>query len=260
MSYRDPEHSESSWQDDEYRDLLAGEYVLGTLEERELAQLIERLPFDSDLRYRVQLWEERLQPLANAMEPIEPPAYVWRKIVGSITRATTRHRELVEDELRHSRRKQVSQHRNQLARWRLATAVACAASIGAFSLLWLQQATKPATFDAISVVSGDGDALWVVDASIDSTVLKITAIKPPEIASNQVYELWMVKPDDGGVVSLGLLPNDVHTSTTIEHSAIDASAIALAVSLEPTGGSTESAPTGPVLYEGEFSLIEASTQ
>ena len=38
MSYRDSEHPAPSWQDDEYRDMLAGEYVLGTLEDRELAQ------------------------------------------------------------------------------------------------------------------------------------------------------------------------------------------------------------------------------
>ena len=145
-------------------------------------------------------------------------------------------------------------------RWRVATAAACAACIGAFSLLWFQLATKPSTFDAISVVSSDGEALWVVDASIDSKVLKITAIEPPQIASNQVHELWMVKPDDGGVVSLGLLPNDGRTSITINRSAIDASAVALAVSLEPSGGSPLSTPSGPVLYQGEFSLVEPTNK
>ena len=260
MSYRDSDHPTPSWQDDEYRDILAGEYVLGTMEERDLVEFIDRLPYDRDLRQRVRRWEERLQPLAIATEPVEPPPYVWRKIVASIAGDEVQYRDHLGDDMLRVRRNKKRSHQRQLARWRVATAVACAACIGAFSLLWFQQVTQPSTFDAISVVSNDGVTLWVVDASVDNKVLKITAIEPPEVAGNQVHELWMVKPDNGGVVSLGLLPQDGRTSITIQRSAIDASAIALAVSLEPTGGSTQSTPSGPVLYQGEFSLVEPAKQ
>lgn len=270
MSYRDSDQPDPSWQDDEYRDILAGEYVLGTMEERDLVQFIKHLHYDHDLRQRVRRWEERLQPLADAIDPIEPPNYIWRNIVASIADTGRQHRARSGDDMLRARQHRARpnrsghhrtrQYKKQLMRWRVATAVACAACIGAFSMLWFQQVGKPSAFDAISVVSNEGVTLWVVDASIDDKVLKITAVEPPEVASNQVHELWMVKPDDGGVVSLGLLPQDGRTSIIINRSVIEASAIALAVSLEPSGGSTQSIPTGPVLYQGEFSLVNVTNR
>ncbi len=260
MSYRDNGHPEHSRQDDEHWDLLAGEYVIGTLEGQELDRFIKRLSFDHELRNRVRHWEERLQPLASAMDPVDPPPQVWRNIVASLTGARDQRGEYRSDQKLLARRNKTMRLQRQLMRWRVATAVACAATFSAFSLLWLQYVMQPVTFDAITVVSSEGEALWVVDASVDSKVLKITAIEPPGISNDQVHELWMVKPDNGGVVSLGLLPKDNRTTITIDRSAIDAAAIALAVSLEPAGGSTENAPTGPVLYQGDFFLLETAGQ
>lgn len=254
MSYREPNASSPRWNNSDWRTLQAGEYVLGTLQGRTLDEFLDRLQHDRNLRQEILLWEERLQPMANAVEAVEPPTSVWRSIVNRLSREqrqNTSHKDLS-----IARQKRALKMRKQIDTWRAATAVACAACLATLSMLWFQQANRPIAFDSISVVSGESGPLWVVDASIDSKVLKITAIAPPQIASNKVHQLWMIKPDNTGVVSLGLLPQDGKTSIIIDGSDIDASAVALAVSLENSGGSPEPAPVGPVLYQGEFSVVQ----
>ena len=247
MSY--PEH--------EWRVIKAGEYVLGTLQNAELHEFMESLDSDEDLKKLVVEWQETLQPLADETISIEPPPEVWGRIVDEISDNVSPFPS--SRDFRESTNSGVTRHSKQLQRWRTATAFASAAAVAALSLLWFQQLAKPPSFDSISIVSAENsNPLWVVNASVQSGTLKIVAIAPPEIESNQVHELWMVRPDDGGVVSLGLLPRDGNTSIEIDSSMIDANVAALAVSVEPVGGSPEPAPTGPVLYQGEFSLIKAT--
>ena len=67
-------------QDEQIREALAAEYVLGTL--RGLARVrFERwLEVDADLQNRTHYWEESLQPLASRLNPVKPPSQVWQGI------------------------------------------------------------------------------------------------------------------------------------------------------------------------------------
>ena len=62
----------------------AGEYVLGTLEEDAERELTARLQYDTDLQRLVLEWQERLQPLANTVEHVMPPARVWSRLSRQI--------------------------------------------------------------------------------------------------------------------------------------------------------------------------------
>jgi hypothetical protein len=55
--------------DPEARDALAAEYVLGTLEAREAAELARALETDAALREAVAAWEARLAPLSGPAPP-----------------------------------------------------------------------------------------------------------------------------------------------------------------------------------------------
>ena len=70
-------------QDDD-RDALAAEYVLGTLsvEEREQAEAL--LARDTGFAETVRLWEHRLGELNVMVEAVEPPADVWERIKTEI--------------------------------------------------------------------------------------------------------------------------------------------------------------------------------
>src|SRR5215470_1980516 len=62
------------------RSLLAGEYVLGTLEADEITRVNELLDRDPQFRELVSTWERRLGELHLMVEPVEPAAEVWQSI------------------------------------------------------------------------------------------------------------------------------------------------------------------------------------
>ena len=64
-------------------DLLAAEYVLGSLD-AERAQIAERLlAEDHAFESMVETWQRRLTPLAAMVAPAEPPADLWHRIAAS---------------------------------------------------------------------------------------------------------------------------------------------------------------------------------
>ena len=64
-------------------DLLAGEYVLGTLEAWKAREVEAALPTSPDLRAAVALWEQRLVGLAE-LAPKEPPPPELQRILGAV--------------------------------------------------------------------------------------------------------------------------------------------------------------------------------
>jgi anti-sigma-K factor RskA len=78
-------------------------------------------------------------------------------------------------------------------------------------------------------------------------------IKPPRDFTDKMLEVWLVAPD-GTPRSLGLLPSAEGGTTValnLPHDIAETLATSeLAVSLEPSGGSTTGLPTGPILFSG----------
>ena len=61
-------------------DLLAGEYVLGVLPP-EQARALEALALqDQTIADSIAVWQDRLAPLALAVEPRSPPPVLWRRL------------------------------------------------------------------------------------------------------------------------------------------------------------------------------------
>jgi len=61
-------------------DMLAAEYVLGTLDAAERAGFERRLAGSEPARRAVEEWTRRLGPLALASGDVEPPAGLWDRI------------------------------------------------------------------------------------------------------------------------------------------------------------------------------------
>ena len=104
----------------------------------------------------------------------------------------------------------------------------------------------------VVVLAGpDAKPALIATAERGSRFLTVKAVGDVTIARDRSLELWML-PDGRPPQSLGLVP-----ASGVERVALRAPAgvalqgiPALAVSLEPAGGSTTGAPTGPVLYTG----------
>ena len=208
---------------------LAGEYVLGTLQGRARARFERLLRRDSGLREEVTVWQEQLMPLAAALPPVAPPTRVWRSIQARLgMRAATRF---------------------GLTFWRnlgliSTTAVAALA-------LYIAVAPMRAPGPAYVAVIADAQAkpAWIV--STRDTTLTIKAVAARTLAANQSLELWLL-PEGGKPVSLGLMPlaGSKTAALPLQVRGQFARAHAMAVSVEPAGGSPTGQPTGPVLYQG----------
>jgi anti-sigma-K factor RskA len=277
MNFHDPEWC---WQQ-------AGEYVLSTLPEDELNAFIDELEHNRELRDMVVYWQERLQPLALTAQPVTPPARVWQQLSNRIDqlegKSTTiqrqgssahRSQQTRSQQTRTQQRRSGQPHRNTQSRgrsgdrerrsrrpvvWQWVGSLAVAASLLLSVALWQTTRLPGPQFNAISVLTVEnGEPVWVIDATVGEPLLRVTSLAPAPISDTQVHQLWRVKPDNTGVESLGLLPRLNNASVIIDAPAIAAAdTIALAISLEPQGGSTQPGPSGPVLYQGEFRLLSA---
>jgi anti-sigma-K factor RskA len=227
--------------DPERADAIAGEYVLGTLRGKARARFERLARSDRTLSDAVRGWEERLLPLAEGLRPVAPPSRVWVAILlRTRDNAATRR-------AKPSLWTRVGWWRG-LALASLAAAFALAVAL----LIPVHERSE----GAIVIVLAGQDAKPALIASVDRAgrFLTVKAIAPVALAADRALELWVL-PDTGNPRSLGLV--SAVAPAGIARVALPASAEqtlqnipALAVSLEPKGGSPTGLPTGPVLYTG----------
>lgn len=242
--------------DSQWKMLQAGEYVLGTLDSDSVAEVNAQMNTDAEMRDLVVDWQEKLQPLAATNDEIMPPPAVWRRINDQLGFNTMRSGVMRFDPERRAKRQR---SRRQLVTWQWVGSMAIAASTLLAVALWqTQQSRQPtSTFDVVSIVSdAQNNPLWVINASLQQQTVQVTALSPPALNDDQDHQLWMVKPDNEGVSSLGLLPRDANVTVINRVQGLREDAIAFAVSLEPLGGSPEPVPTGPVLYQAVLNTVQ----
>lgn len=222
-------------------DKLAAEYVLGTLHGRARRRFERLLKENPALREEVAVWERRLGPLADAIEPITPPARVWRAVQRRV--AAQRPESLWE----------------RLGFWRPfglitgALALTLAVYVG---YLGLTSTVTPERYVAM-LNNADAQPVWLISATDLQKPLTIKVIKAQTLASDKSFELWLVPGEGKPPRSLGLLPDKGTTTVTIPtdvRRTLTQGAL-LAVSLEPRGGSPTGLPTGPVLYQGTWQSL-----
>ena len=203
-------------------DLLAAEYVLGTLTgsaRRAFARRRERDPF---VDRRVRAWEERFAALTLRLQPVAPSPTVWAAIERRIGARMP-------------------------AGWRaLAAAIAAFAVLGLGWLLW--QELRPPQATAV-LASETGDLLWRLEVAADGKHVEIETVGEVRHPEDRSLELWALPPDVAPV-SLGLMPEAGRARLALNdrQRAALADAANIAVSDEPRGGSPTGAPTGAVLY------------
>lgn len=220
------------YQDKRLQTLLAGEYVLGVLTGATRRRFERLLMQNPELRAELTLWEERFAAWNLKLKPVDPPGYLWWRILGRL-RADARPRR--------------EQLRNTFWRtWAVAATVVLAV------LVVVQRVTppaeqKPAEFALMS--DAKGHPLWVISVHPEANRIDMKAVTSNPAPAGKSYELWML-PGSGSPVPMGLMNSDGLASETVSPELLQklASAKVLAISLEPQGGSPTGLPTGPVLW------------
>lgn len=218
------------------RELLAGEYVLGTLRGPARRRFERLLMEDGRLRAEVTFWEERFTGWTAGLAPIRPRAVVWHRLLAKLKGETTRGTRSTLPKL--------------LQIWAGgAVAAAALVIIGVLTGRNLLTPVPPSPTYLAVMSSPQSGPRWLitVDSSTRRVGMKALADNTPPPGKS--YELWML-PVNGTPVPMGLMNPTGSASETISPEAMYALSHAkgLAVSLEPFGGSPTGQPTGPVVF------------
>ena len=180
----------------------------------------------------------KLVPWADDIAPAQPPLDVWNRISAALP---------AERPARPSLWSSV-----MLWRWLTAGAGAlAAASVLALFVVVNQPAQQP----LMAAIEGGGHRHFV--ATVDprrDTIAVVPAAYTADPA--RVPELWLIAPNEKPR-SLGLVRDDATTTIAIPRNLrpFATGQATLAISLEPPGGSTTGAPTGPVIAQGKLTAL-----
>jgi anti-sigma-K factor RskA len=226
--------------------LRYAEYVLGLLDADARAAVAREVETSPEAAAAVALWQRHLTPLAMEIADEAPPAHIWHAI----------RRRLGLDQATATASPRAW---DSVALWRWlglgATAVA--------ACLLVLTVTRPAgpppvtasathgTLMVSSLLGDNGVAGWTATMDIDRSELLVVPASPSPLASDRNTELWLI-PQGGAPISVGVFPNSDPKRFHLDKALLDrlGPTAALAVSVEPVGGSTTGQPTGPVIAKG----------
>jgi len=232
----------------ELADRLAAEYVAGTLRGPARQRFETLLPAHANLRNAVRGWQDRLMPLTLAIEPQRPSPAVWKRIEQRIGGAPAAPAVVPAGSWR------------QLAFWRGLAGLASTAAVVLAVVLAVPQPAQPPIVVVLGPAAPPADggvapASFVASISPDGRSMVTRPIANVRLESNRSLELWAVpkaragQPAEGPR-SLGVVSAD--GATVVQRGKVLDDVDALALSLEPGGGSPTGKPTGPILYVGKL--------
>lgn len=245
------------------RDMLAAEYALRLLDGQDLAEAQRLERADPSFSAAVAAWQERLAPLFDEVAESTPSPLVWQRIRSSIGA----------DSSNGSPYSDVPANDNaailgrKLRLWRgyAIAASALAASLALF--VGLNGLGSDGALEQSPVQTAQRERAPVLVATLASktadTSLSVAydrergsmLVSPGRLtgAPGHDHELWII-PTGGNPISLGLVrpggPQRLPVRPELApHFRLRA---AIALSVEPVGGSPAGGPTGPVVATGEL--------
>ena len=233
MNYLEPERL----------DALAAQYVLGTLSRAARERLARLARGNESVAAALRAWENRLLPLAESLPPVAPPERVWPAILDRI----------------QGQREPGSIWAN-LGLWRGLTLAGFATAVALVVVLLTPSLETPSETLVVVLAGQDARPALLVSADRSGRTLMVKAIAPVRPAGDRVLQLWAL-PEQGSPRSLGLIPATGAASDVVRLDLPASAGLALqnipalAVSLEPQGGSPTGLPTGPVLYSGPIQRL-----
>ena len=225
--------------------ILAGEYVLGTLSARDRLAVQQRLEHDAALRRAVDGWEARLVSLTELVEPRTPSAGLWTRIEQSLADLTAPARRPVSGRSMHS-----SRWWDSLNVWRGLAGLGLAASLILSSFIVLEPMTPAATSYLVVLVAPQDKAPgWVVQAS-DTREIQLIPLSEAQVPEDKALQFWTKADDWQGPVSLGLVkPGEVLKVALDKLPPLQPNQL-FELTLEKSTGSPINKPTGPIQFIG----------
>ncbi|OYU48214.1 MAG: hypothetical protein CFE31_11165 [Rhizobiales bacterium PAR1] len=229
-------------------DMLAAEYVLGTLEGADLDRARALESSADDFRRAVARWRTHFLVLDDTAAALAPPPALWDKIEAQVAAAPqSAQRSKPAEILAGLSRSGIW---GSLKFWRPAALAAGFASLmlALGLVLQLQRGPEPPIHVAV-LTTGQGKPAAVVNVYADGTTefVPLEAIQAPE---GQVIEIWTLQNPQQGPTSIGKLSSARRIRLNLENLRKPEANHLFELTLEPFGGSPTGKPTGPVLMKG----------
>lgn len=237
---------------------LAGAYLLNAVDARERVRFEQHLTGCVECRETVAELSGTVAELSVGLE-LEPPPELRGRLLAQIVNEPQNPGAAPEqDELAQRRSRPVSRSGR---RWLAGIAAAAAVAVGAVTITqWGQDSPDQAVVAAQDVLEapdavrsterlGPSTVTVVTSASLARSVL--VAEEMDAAPQGRAYQLWFVH-EDGSAVSAGLMPPVTSESTTLLLEGHPDDAIAVGLTVEPSGGSQQptSEPIVAVPLEG----------
>ena len=229
-------------------DLRYAEYVLGVLDVDARAAVALDIESSPAAAAAVAVWERNLLPLAEEVVDVAPAPYVWARI---------------SDALKLNAPDRVVPRKglwNNLQLWHWigigASAVAIASVL--FIVTPLRPSPAPVSVSASYMVSNiqqdNGVTGWTATIDLQNARMVVVPAGSTAFEQGRAPELWLI-PSGQKPISVGMIMPDKPTTLTLDAALLSrlSPTAALAVSVEPIGGSPTGQPTGPVIAKGAIS-------
>lgn len=230
-------------------DMLAAEYVLGTLDAAERTAVAARRQREPALDAAIEAWQRRMAPLDAAVAAVEPPSGMFERIAartnagagGAMGRAGGGDAARI-----------VALER-RVGFWKRATATAAAMAAALALVIGFRDTLLPQPSQSFVAVfqKDDQQPAFVLSIDLKSRELVIRPVTA-EPQQSRTYQLWIVDPNVSPVPrSLGLIESSLKEPTRKKLAELEPAVLRRAtfgISLEPAGGSPTGRPTGPALH------------
>lgn len=224
------------YQNPELGDLLAAEYVLGTLKgpaRRRFESLLLEYP---GLRCRVHEWDLRLNRLAQSAPPVDPPAADFEALQQRLFPEPPRPRWY-----------------ERLNLWRgLALGSSVLASVLAVVLLANLHLQEPGYVLMLSSTQTHQPA-WLINASHNMDQLYVQSLKVLDMPKNVRCMLWLRPDGSDQFYPLGVLPDKGdEVMLDVARDKRPMMPGQLLVTMEDVSGAMPEKPSTPPMYEGKW--------
>jgi anti-sigma-K factor RskA len=222
-------------------DVLAGEYVLGTLDAEERAAANARRRRDPALNAAIEAWEHRLAPLAETVPSVTPPEKVRVRVEEALAKIPAAQASA-----------SVVALKRQAQGWRRVALAASALAACLLVAIVVRERSRPEPVSSYVAVFQKDDAspAFLLTVDLDKRQLSVQRVAA-EPQSAKSYQLWIASEKIGDAPrSLGLIEaKDATTQRTLaKYDRAIVEGATFGISLEPAGGSPTGRPTGPAFH------------
>jgi anti-sigma-K factor RskA len=231
-------------------DLRYAEYVLGVLDGDERAAVAQDIESSSAAAGAVAMWERHLLPMTDEIVDVVPAPYVWARIRDALK---------LNAPARATPRKGLW---NNLPLWHWIGIGASAVAIASVMILMIPPRPSPAPvavsagYMVSSIQQDNGVTGWTATMDLQNARMVVVPATPAAFAQGRAPELWLI-PAGQKPISVGMIMPDKPTTLALDPVLLSrlGPTAALAVSVEPIGGSPTGQPTGPVIAKGAISAV-----